>query len=91
MVWNEDEYTAYLGAERRRFAWVMVRHGGLSPDQAEAAALKHYPYEASDAKYRELVFHDRAWHWAMLTIHGDQYWIKHPELEQPSAEYMAVG
>lgn len=90
MPWAEDEYVKYLRDERRRFAWVMVRHGGLTHDQAEAAAVKHYPYQASDEPYRELVFHDRAWHWAMLAVHGEQYWLRHPDLLRPPAEYGSV-
>jgi len=46
--WSEREYVDYLGGERRRFAWVMQRHGGLTAAEAEAAALEQYPYEASD-------------------------------------------
>jgi hypothetical protein len=81
----------YLGGERRRFAWVMQRHGGLTAAEAEAAALEQYPYEASDVPYRWLVFHDRAWHWAMLRIYQDLYWVEHPDLARPSAEYRALG
>jgi hypothetical protein len=76
--------------ERRRFAWVMQRHGGLTASQAEAAALKRYPYETGDAPHRGLVFHDESWHWAMLKIHGDSYVVEHPELIQPSAEYLRL-
>ncbi|GAA4609320.1 hypothetical protein GCM10023195_37460 [Actinoallomurus liliacearum] len=88
--WSEEEYAEYLQAERRRFAWVMRRYGGLPPAQAEAAALDCYPYEASDAPFRGLVFHDEAWHWAMLTLHGAHYWREHPELLDPSPEYEAL-
>jgi hypothetical protein len=90
MTWNEEEYVKNLRAERRRYAWVMQRHGGLTPAQAQAAALEHYPYEASDAPHRGLVFHDEAWHWAMLEIHNSLYWVEHPELAEPSAEYRAL-
>jgi hypothetical protein len=79
-----------VGLERRRFAWVMRRHGGMSPDEAEVAALEQYPYEPDDAPFRELVFHDEAWHWAMLDIYGDRYWADHPELAQASADYRAL-
>lgn len=68
----------------------MQRYGGLTPIRAEEAALECYPYETSDALYRGLVFHDEAWHWAMLKIHGGSYWVEHPELVQPSAEYTAL-
>lgn len=88
--WSDDEYVQYLQDERRRFAWVMQRYGSLNATQAEAAAVDRYPFEANDAPYRELVFHDQAWHWAMLKIHGDLYWIQHPELLKPPAEYRAL-
>lgn len=73
--WSEDEYVRYLRAERRRFAWVMEHHGGLSQTEARAAALERCPYEASDDPHRGLIFHDEAWHWAMLRIHQNEpYW-----------------
>ena len=91
MDWSEDQYVDYLRAERRRFAWVMHRYGGCTPAQADAAALEHYPYQTSDAPYRALVFHDQAWHWAMLKIHKELYWVDHPELAQPPAEYRGLA
>jgi hypothetical protein len=90
MAWNEEAYVEYLRDERRRFAWVMQRHGGLTATQAEAAALEHYPYEPSDAPYRGLVFHRQAWDWAMRKIYKNLYWVEHPELARPSAEYEAL-
>ncbi|PKW00182.1 hypothetical protein ATK30_0269 [Amycolatopsis echigonensis] len=90
MTWSEEEYVEYLAGERRRFAWVMQRHGGLPAAQAEAAALERYPYEARGKPYRGLIFHDESWHWAMLKIHGELYWVAHPELTQPSADYRAL-
>ena len=89
--WDEDEYVECLRDERRRYAWVMQRHAGLDAIRAETAALKRYPFEAADAPYRGLVFHDEAWHWAMLAIHGDEYWVSQPHLVEPSAEYRALG
>jgi hypothetical protein len=82
--WSEDEYVKYLQGERRRFAWVMQRHGGFTAAEAEAAALAQYPYEASDAPFRGLVFHEEAWHWALLTIYQGRYWVEHPDLEAAS-------
>ncbi|MFI7624658.1 hypothetical protein ACIG5D_04070 [Microbispora rosea] len=89
--WTEDEYVEYLLGERRRFAWVMQRYGGITLAQAEAAALERYPYEASNALFRGLIFHDEAWHWAMLAIYGDLYWVEHPEFVAPSPEYEALA
>lgn len=88
--WSEEEYVDYLAGERRCFAWVMRRHGGLTEIQAEAAALERYPYQANDEPYRGLVFHDEAWHWAMRKIYGDSYVVQHPKLVEPSAEYRAL-
>ncbi|KAB8161211.1 hypothetical protein FH609_003450 [Streptomyces sp. 3MP-14] len=91
MTWTEADYVAYLEAERRRYAWVMRRHGGRTPERARAAALAHYPYEPADAPHRGLVFHDEAWHWAMLEIHGHAYWSERPDLERPPPEYRALS
>lgn len=74
----------------RRFAWVMQRYGGLTAVEAAEAALEQCPYEASDTPYRGLIFHDEAWHWAMLSIYDERYHVDHPELAQPSAEYEAL-
>ncbi|WP_020665028.1 hypothetical protein [Amycolatopsis benzoatilytica] len=90
MTSDETEYVEYLEGERRRFAWVMRHYGGKSAKEAEAAALDAYPYEAADNPYRGLVFHDEAWHWAMLQIHPGYYWIDHPELARPPEEYDAL-
>lgn len=89
--WTEDEYVAYLHGERHSFAWVLQRYGGFTPTDAEAAALKRYPYETSDAPFRGLIFHDQSWHWAMLAIHGDNYPVEHPELVDPPPEYDALN
>lgn len=91
MIWSEEEYVECLVGERRRFAWVMRRHGGLSAAQADAAALERYPYEDGDKPYRGLIFHDESWHWAMMKIHGESYSVEHPELVQPCAGYRALG
>ncbi len=53
----------------------------------EAAAFKRYPYEAGGTPFRGLVFHEEPWHWAMLTIYGEHYWVERPELVHPPAEY----
>ncbi|MFF8381763.1 hypothetical protein ACF07V_37360 [Streptomyces sp. NPDC015661] len=91
MTWNEAEYLDYLESERRCYAWVMQHHGGLTADEASGAALEHYPYEPAEVPFRGLVFHDEAWHWAMLEIHGDRYVVEHPGLVQPSPDYRALG
>ncbi|GAA3246510.1 hypothetical protein [Nonomuraea helvata] len=90
-VWGEEEYVACLRDERRNFAWVMQRYGGLTSAEAEEAGLERYPYEPSGTPFRGLIFHDEAWHWAMLRIYGDRYTVDHPEVAHPSAEYEALG
>ncbi|MEU6237607.1 hypothetical protein [Kitasatospora sp. NPDC047058] len=90
MAWSEEAYCRCLELERRGYAWVMERHGGMSPEQAEQAALECYPYEPADDPYRGLVFHEESWHWAMLAIHGYHYVSEHPELVDPPPEYRAL-
>ncbi|MFE9421793.1 hypothetical protein ACFYNO_02390 [Kitasatospora sp. NPDC006697] len=88
--WTEPEYLSLLHRERRAYAWVLRHYGALPPEAAEAAALVCYPYEPPDTDYRGLVFHDEAWHWAMLRIHGDRYMLDHPDLLTPPEEYLAL-
>jgi hypothetical protein len=76
-----------LEHERHLFAWCLSSLGGKSPSEAQAAAEAFYAYEPATEPYRGLVFHDEAWHWAMLQIVGPQYWFTQPELEKPSAAY----
>ncbi len=91
MVGSEDEYVELLRAERRCYAWVMRRYGGMTAAEADRAAREAYPYEPTeDGWYRWLVFHEEAWHWAMLTIHGHGYVVEHPDLVEPTAEYRAL-
>jgi hypothetical protein len=52
-------------------------------------AEQFYAYEAPGDPMRGLVFHDEAWHWAMLRLFGDRYWVARPDLERPSSEYRA--
>ncbi|WP_431949943.1 hypothetical protein [Nocardia lijiangensis] len=87
--WSEDEYVETLELERRRFAWVVQRYGGKTPAEAEAEAVEFYCYQGPGTPCRGLVFHDDAWHWAMLGIHG-LYWNTRPELARPSDEYYDV-
>ena len=84
---NEDEYCRYLAAERHLYAFVLREHGGLSAAQAHQEAQVRYPYEPADDEFRALIFHDEAWHWAMLHLYGERYWDARPELESPSKAY----
>ena len=86
-AWTEAEYVSYLAAERHLFAWCLVRYGGVSDADAQLKALARYPYEPPGDELRGLIFHDESWHWAMLHLHGEQYWLSKPHLERPSPEY----
>ncbi|MEU3777246.1 hypothetical protein AB0F11_29400 [Streptomyces sp. NPDC032472] len=90
MVWSEDEYMENLLGERRSYAWVMQRYGGMGAAEAERAAVECYPYEPADDEYRGLVFHDEAWHWAMKALYGHNYVNERPELVWPPPEYRAL-
>jgi hypothetical protein len=87
---GEAGYLEYLRVERSRYAWVLRTHGGLPATQADEAAERRYPYEPPDAAYRGLIFHDEAWHWAMLELEGEDYAVRRPELVAPSEAYCAL-
>jgi hypothetical protein len=89
LKWTESEYVAHLNRERHLYAWCLVRFGSFDPAVAHREAELWYPYEPPSDPYRWLVFHDMAWHWAMLKIHGANYWLEDPTLEEPSAQYWA--
>ncbi|MGQ4358702.1 hypothetical protein [Streptomyces sp. SAS_272] len=84
---DEAEYRAHLQGERRAYAWVMRRYGGMSLVESWAAALRWYPSEPPDEPYRLLVFHDPSWHWAMSALHGDRYAEERPDLAAPPDAY----
>lgn len=77
---DEEEYQRYLECERRLFALALTHHGGMTPEQAKREALERYPYEPPDTSYRGMIFHEIAWHWAMIRLHGHEYSRSHPEL-----------
>lgn len=87
---TEHAYRRTLEAERRSFAWVLRTYGGQTPARARAEALARYPYEPPGAPYRGLIFHDEAWHWAMLHLHGEGYWRDRPDLARPPGAYRAM-
>ena len=88
---DEVEYKAYLEGERKLYAWCLETYGGFDKKTAIEEAEEFYHYESRDNQYRGLVFHDEAWHWAMMRIFGDMYWKSKPELEKPPTEYQAVS
>lgn len=85
---TEQEYVVCLEHERHMFAWTLERFGAVPPAEARARALQCYPYEPPDDVCRGLSFHDEAWHWAMLTLHGSMYWQASPGFEVAPAEYL---
>jgi len=88
--WPEDEYVRYLHGERARYAWVMRKYGTMSSAQADEAADMRYPYQPPGTAYRGMIFHNLAWHWAMLALKGEHYWLRYPELAKPPEAYRAL-
>ena len=83
---DETEYLSHLRVERHMFAWALERYGDLPSSAAASAAETFYAYEPP-SRYRGLLFHDDAWHWAMLHLHGDNYWMSNPGLETPPVQF----
>lgn len=69
------------------FAWVPRAYGSYPPSDADDAAIAHYPDEPP-SDLHGLIFHDEAWHWTMLRIHGEAYCLANPQLESPPQEYL---
>ena len=88
-VMDETEYAATLLAERHMYAWTLQRYGQLTALAAQEKANAFYAYTAADVPLRELVFHDQAWHWAMLALFGERYWQQYPAFEPVSQAYEA--
>ncbi|WP_417763773.1 hypothetical protein [Shewanella sp.] len=72
---DETEYAATLLAERHMYAWTLQRYGQLTALAAQEKANAFYAYTAADVPLRELVFHNQAWHWAMLALFGERYLV----------------
>lgn len=85
--WSEQDYLAYLRHERHMYAWCLHAYGNIPQEEADRLAAAFYEYEPPSKCLRGLVFHDEAWHWAMLKIFGGLYWKSHPELGNVSKEY----
>ena len=84
---TEEEYISSLKQQSHMYEWCLKNIGGLTTSEAKLEAEKLYTYVPPSEKYRWLVFHDDAWHWAMLKINGEQYWTSFPELAHASPEY----
>ncbi|PQO47656.1 hypothetical protein [Blastopirellula marina] len=89
-AFTDKEYLKYLELERHLYAWCLVKYGNFSEAEAQRKALAFYPSEFDDPD-RGLKFHDLSWHWAMLQIQGELYWIKHPHLMKAPDEYWEEG
>lgn len=85
-AFGEDEYRAYLINEREAYVWTLVNYGGYSQNDAEKMAMDFY----RDDPGNELIFHDSAWHWAMLKIFGNNYWDSLPDLLDPPTAYLEL-
>jgi hypothetical protein len=89
-AWDEKEYVEYLNHERHMLAWCLVTYGAVSHSDAKSRAEEFYKYEPETAEpYRGMVFHDEAFHYAMIQIFGGMYWKKRQasELESALARY----
>ena len=84
---TEEEYIELLESERKSYAWTLVKYGDSTNAQAKEIAESFYTYEPISDEHRGLVFHEEAWHWAMIRIKGEQYWLSYPELLEPSQDY----
>lgn len=89
--WSEEEYNECLLHERHMYAWCLIRYSGMSVQEAQARAETFYQYQAPGTPYRGLLFHDEAWHWAMLKVFGDGYWQNKPDYAKPTKEYEEVS
>lgn len=83
----EAEYIIYLLHERRLFAWCLMRYGEFDVAEAYREAAKLYPYYSAIQMDREDVFHEEAWHWAMVKLFGNNYTKEYPTLAHPPYEY----
>lgn len=84
---SEIEYKLQLEEQRHMYAWCLYNIGGYSLNEAKIKASEFYKYEPASEQHRGLIFHDDAWHWAMLFLKGEQYWIENPEFKNESLEY----
>ena len=91
-AWDEKEYAEYLDHERHMFAWCLEVYGSVSQGDAQSRAEEFYKYEPpTHEPYRGSIFHDEAFHYAMMKIFGDMYWKKRQasEMESALARYRA--
>jgi hypothetical protein len=84
---TEEGYLRSLASKRRLFAWCFVNVGGRPEQEAWEAAFAFYTYTPPEVEFRWIMFHERAWAWAVQQLFGSDCFQTRPELAQPSAEY----
>lgn len=88
---DEQEYLEQLKHERYMFCWCLMTYADMPVDVATAKAAAFYAYQPPGNPNRDIIFHDEAWHWAMLHIIGEQYWLSKPEYLTPSQQYIDLS
>ena len=86
-AYSDDEYAAILAQERHMYAWTLETFGGYARADADARALWCYPSDPVEQNGHGLLFNDRAWHWAMIELHGSNFWTSKPKLLHAPAAY----
>ncbi|HSH96323.1 MAG TPA: hypothetical protein VK968_19405 [Roseimicrobium sp.] len=85
-AYTDAEYVAILTQERHMYAWTLVTFGAFRTEDAESHALQHYPYDPV-GQNNPFLFHERAWHYAMIELHGSTFWTTKPEILHAPAAY----
>jgi hypothetical protein len=84
---EEADYRQRLHVERHMYAWTLVHTAGVEEAGAATRAEERYKLLPASDRYREMIFHDEAWHIAMLDLHGNCYWHREPGLEKSPEAY----
>ncbi|AWM42263.1 hypothetical protein C1280_15050 [Gemmata obscuriglobus] len=74
-----------MEAEQQLYAWVLVKIGGVEPDEAHRRSVARFHYEPMDK--RGLMTHAGAWRIAMADLFGNH--TRQPEEFGLAAEYEA--
>jgi hypothetical protein len=84
---TEEKYLVLLKHQRHMYKWCLQNIGNLPEGDARKEAETFYKYEPVEEKHRWIVFHEDAWHWAMLKLKGENWWLDFPELKEANTEY----
>ncbi len=84
---NNSYYSEQIRIEKHMYKWCLIKYGSLNHELADKQANDFYNFESEDNEYKYIVFHEEAWHWAMIKIHGENYWIVDPSLKSIPSEY----